>query len=99
MNAPLTVAVLGASEQACELARERAQAGHLVRLYAPGGDALAGAVQRIRATVDGLCGAGHLSRDDRQRTLDGILATTDLEEALAGAAVVLDAREAPPTAA
>jgi 3-hydroxyacyl-CoA dehydrogenase len=98
VNDLLTIAVLGSGPQACELARARAQAGHLVRIYAPRADALAGAIERIRAAVDGLCVAGQLTGTERQRTLDGILGTTDLEEAIAGAAVVLDAREAPPTA-
>ncbi len=33
---------------------------------------------------------GRLSADERQRTLDGILATTDLDEAVRGAALVID---------
>jgi 3-hydroxyacyl-CoA dehydrogenase len=98
MHDLLTVAVLGSSPQACEMARARAEAGHLVRLYAPQADALAGAMARIRAAVEGLCAGGQLTATDRQRTLDGILGTTDLEEAISGAAVVLDARDAPPTA-
>ena len=87
MSCGIRVAVLGSGEQACEIARSRAHVGHDVRLWDPEDEALAGAVARIRAWAD------TLPWEERQRTLDGILATTDLEEALSGAAVVIDTRE------
>lgn len=86
------VAVLGAGPAACEAARRRAQTGHLVRLWAPHVDALDAAVARIREAVERLVAEGGATAADRQRTLDGILATTDLEEAVRGATVVLDHR-------
>jgi 3-hydroxyacyl-CoA dehydrogenase len=88
----LTIAVLGSGPAACEIARQRAQAGHVVRLYAPHADALTDAAARIRDSVDALLAAGDVTAADRQRTLDGIVWTTDLEEALTGAGVVVDAR-------
>jgi 3-hydroxyacyl-CoA dehydrogenase len=89
---PLTVAILGAGPEACEAACLRAHAGHLVRLYAPHADALAEAAARIRGVLERLLTDGALTAAERQRTLDGIVGTVDLDEALAGAAVVLDHR-------
>jgi hypothetical protein len=81
----ITIAVLGAGPEACELARSRAQAGHLVRVYAPPEDAAA-AQSRIQDAVDDLVAP------ERQRLLDAIVVTSSLQEALEGAAVVIDAR-------
>lgn len=92
MNAGLTIAVLGAGPEACEAARERAHAGHLVRIYAPEARALEEAIGRIRGAVEALLVQGALDARARQRTLDGIVGTTDLDEAVEGAAVVLDHR-------
>jgi hypothetical protein len=77
MDAGITVAVLGSGHEACELARSRARVGHLVRLYA--GARASEAADRLRHGTE-------------RRLLDSILVTADLEEALAGAAVVIDAR-------
>jgi glycerol-3-phosphate dehydrogenase len=81
----ITVAVLGSGREACELARSRALVGHLVRVYAAIEDASA-AHARIHDAV------ALLSGEERQRLLDSIVVTSDLEEALEGAAVVIDAR-------
>jgi 3-hydroxyacyl-CoA dehydrogenase len=89
----VVVAVIGSGPEACEIARARARAGHAVRLYAPDARLLASALDRIRTAVEQAFRAGQLTPDDRQRTLDGIVATTDLDEAVAGASVVIDARE------
>jgi glycerol-3-phosphate dehydrogenase len=80
------VAVLGAGPDACAEAVRHARAGDLVRLWAPDAETLAAAVERIRAAVAGS------DRAERQRVLDGILATTDLDEATDGAATILDRR-------
>lgn len=92
MNDGLTIAVLGHGPEACESARQRAHAGHLVRLYAPEPEALGAAIDRIRGSVERLLAEGALDPGGRQRTLDGIVGTTDLDEAVEGAAVVLDHR-------
>jgi 3-hydroxyacyl-CoA dehydrogenase len=89
----VVVAVIGTGPEACEIARTRARAGHVVRLYASDARLLASALDRIRIAVESAFRAGQLSPDDRQRTLDGIVATTDLDEAVAGANVVIDARD------
>jgi 3-hydroxyacyl-CoA dehydrogenase len=86
------IAILGAGPEACEAARLRAHSGHLVRIYAPEAEALSEAVARIRDLAGRLVTHGEASAEDRQRTLDGILATTDLAEALEGAAIVIDHR-------
>jgi hypothetical protein len=85
MERGITVAVLGSGAEACEFARSRAHVGHLVRLYAGSGGAEE-AEGRLRDAAE------LLPPDEGRRLLDAILVTTDLEEALTGAAVVIDAR-------
>lgn len=85
MTLGITVAVLGSGPEACELARSRAQVGHLVRVYALAEDTIAAHARIHEAVV-------LMAPEERQRLLDSIVVTSDLEEALAGAAVVIDAR-------
>jgi 3-hydroxybutyryl-CoA dehydrogenase len=87
------VAVLGAGEEGCRLAEEAALAACAVRLYDPDAAALRRAQEHIRASVDRALGAGRLRPEDRQRALDGILVTTDLEEAVTHCDLVLEAGE------
>ncbi len=89
------VAVVGADEDACAVARAAALAGLAVRLYHPDPTALDEALGRIRGAVEAGVAAGSLSRADRQRALDGVLATSDLDEALTQADAVLDVAAAP----
>lgn len=85
------VAVLGTGEAACALARAAALAGCAVRLHAPDAGALEAAQARIRDAVEAARRAGALGPEDVQRTLDGILATDDLDEAVTHADLVVEA--------
>ncbi|HET9596018.1 MAG TPA: 3-hydroxyacyl-CoA dehydrogenase NAD-binding domain-containing protein [Anaeromyxobacteraceae bacterium] len=85
------VAIAGAGPEACLLARLAALGGCVVRLWHASPAVLDAAQERIRAAVEAGLAAGRLSRDDRQRALDGILATTDLVEAVTHADVVVEA--------
>ncbi|GEJ58815.1 3-hydroxyacyl-CoA dehydrogenase NAD-binding domain-containing protein [Anaeromyxobacter diazotrophicus] len=75
------IAVAGAGEDGCQLAREAALAGVTVRLYHPDSAALEGAQARIRREVEAALASGAIGPADKQRALDGILATSDLDEA------------------
>lgn len=85
-----TLAVLGAGDKGVAVARLAALAGLHVRLWDPSEAALRGAIllvrQRLEEAVRDGAPAAH-----RQTILDGVLATTDLEEAVAGADAVLEA--------
>jgi 3-hydroxyacyl-CoA dehydrogenase-like protein len=90
------VAVWGASDAAWRLAALGALAGCSVRLYDADPAALDAALQRMRDAVEADLAAGRLTAGDKQRTLDGVLATTDLDEAVTHAdVVVVAAAEAP----
>jgi len=86
-----TMAVLGAGDTGNGVARAAALAGLHVRLYDPSPDALRRAIEHIRHGVQGAIARGRLSERDRQDILDGVLATTDLEEAVTDADLVVDA--------
>ena len=87
------VAVLGADEEGCLLAQQAALAGCAVRLYDPDPASLQRAQERIRASVEQGLAAGRLRPEDKQRALDGILATVDLEEAVTHGDLVIETGE------
>jgi 3-hydroxybutyryl-CoA dehydrogenase len=87
------VAVLGADEEGCLLAQQAALAGCAVRLYDPDPAALRRAQERIRATLEQGLAAGQLRPEDRQRALDGILVTVDVEEAVTHGDLVIETGE------
>ena len=87
------VAVLGAGEEGCLLALQAALAGCAVRLYDPDPAILLRAQERIRASIEQGVAAGRLRPEDKQRALDGILATADLEEAVTHGDLVIEAGE------
>ena len=91
MDAIETVAVLGAGEAAGVWALLAALGRCAVRLHDPSIDALEAAATAVRERVDAATGTGALTRTERQRILDGILFTPDLEEAITSADLVIDA--------
>jgi 3-hydroxyacyl-CoA dehydrogenase len=80
-----TVAVLGTDRDAVRAAFLCSLAGLHVRLADASTDALDGAFHALRHAVEQALAAGRIERADRQRVLDGILITADVEEALVGA--------------
>lgn len=84
------VTILGVDELACALARLSASSGCVVRIFDPDPNALERAQETIRAAVEAEVAAGRLSPDLRQRTLDGISGTPDLEEAVTHADLLLE---------
>jgi len=86
-----TVAVIGAGDLGNGVARLAALCGLHVRLYDRSADALGRAVEHIRQGVQQAIARGRLSPADRQSILDGVLATSDLEEAVSGVDLVVDA--------
>ncbi len=87
----LTVAVIGAGDLGNGVARLAALGGLHVRLYDRSPDSLRRAVEHIRQGVQEAIARGRLSPEDRQSILDGVLATGDLEEAVSGSELVVDA--------
>lgn len=86
-----TVAVIGAGDVGTGVARLAALRGLHVRLYDRSADSLRRAVEFIRQAVHDATAGGRLSARERQDILDGVLATTDLEEAVTGVDLVVDA--------
>ncbi len=86
-----TVAVIGAGDLGNGVARLAAMCGLHVRLYDRSTDSLRRAVEHIRQGVQETVNRGRLSPADRQSILDGVLATADLEEAVSGVDLVVDA--------
>src|SRR5512137_2972650 len=86
-----TMAVVGAGDTGNGIARAGALAGLRVRLYDPSPDALHRSVELIRHGVQEAIARGRLSARNRQDILDGVLATTDVEEAVTDADLVIDA--------
>ncbi len=86
-----TVAVMGATEAGGACALAAALAGCAVRLHDASADALARAAEVVRARVERAHGAGLVAARDRQRVLDGVLFTLDLEEAATGADLAIAA--------
>ena len=90
-----TVAVLGSGEAAHACALLLALGGATVRFHVPAPPSLDEAARALHEALEAALERGQLSRADRQRALDGILFTTDLEEAVTAADLVL-AQESPP---
>jgi len=86
-----TVAVIGAGDLGNGVARLAALCGLHVRLYDRSADSLRRAVEHIRQGVQDAIARGRLSAADRQSILDGVLATADIEEAVSGVDLVVDA--------
>jgi 3-hydroxybutyryl-CoA dehydrogenase len=90
-----TVAVLGASEGGTACAVLAALAGCAVRLH-DGAEAARPACEAVRRRTHLALAQGALTRTEAQRVLDGVLFTADLDEALTGADLVVDAGGAQP---
>jgi 3-hydroxybutyryl-CoA dehydrogenase len=86
-----TVAVVGATETGSTCALLAALAGCAVRLSDPSQAALERAFDGVRRKIELACASGVVTRTERQRTLDGLLFTSDLDEALTGADLVVEA--------
>lgn len=86
-----TVTVVGNGDPARSLALLSALAGCAVRALAADRAQLPAAQDRFRHGVDLALAAGALTRTERQRVLDGVLFTADLEEAATGADLAADA--------
>lgn len=94
-----TVAVLGASEAGTACALLAALAGCTVRLHDPDDAALGAGSDALRGRVELGMAQGALTATERQRILDGVLFTPELDDALTGADLVIDAGRLPPPAA
>jgi 3-hydroxyacyl-CoA dehydrogenase len=86
-----TVAVLGASETGATCAVLASLAGCAVRVFDASDAALDRGFEAVRQRVELAFAAGMITRSERQRTLDGVLFTPDLEEAVTGADLAVDA--------
>ncbi len=84
-----TVAVIGTGEAGPALAVGAALAGCTVRIHDADAAARDGAFEAIRRTVALACARGALTQAGRQRVLDGVLITADLEEAVTSADLVV----------
>jgi 3-hydroxyacyl-CoA dehydrogenase len=91
-----TVAVLGASEGGTACAVLSALAGCAVRIHDGAEAALGPACAAVRRRADLALAHGLITPGEWQRILDGILVTADLDEALTGADLVVDAGGAAP---
>lgn len=85
-----TVAVLGATETGSACAILAALAGCAVRLHDPCPAALDRALEAVRERVELAVASGAITRTERQRILDGVLFTRDLEEAATSADLLVD---------
>jgi 3-hydroxyacyl-CoA dehydrogenase len=86
-----TVAVLGASDDGTACAVLAALAGCAVRVHGADATALDRAGASVRRRVELAFAQGVLTRTEVQRILDGVLFTRDLDEALTGADLLVDA--------
>jgi 3-hydroxyacyl-CoA dehydrogenase len=86
-----TVVVLGATEAGTACAVLAALAGCTVRLHDPDHASLDTASETVRQRVELAVAQGAFTATDRQRILDGVLFTPDLDEALTGADLAVDA--------
>jgi 3-hydroxybutyryl-CoA dehydrogenase len=93
-----TVAVVGTTETGTACAVLASLAGCAVRVHAEDAALLGPASEAVRHLVEVGLSAGGLTRGERQRILDGVLFTTDLEEAVTGADLVVDAGSDQPAA-
>jgi len=94
-----TVAILGAGPDAVRTALLCSLAGLHVRLADDRPEALDDAFRALRHDVEQALGDGLIGREDRQRILDGILFTPDLDEAVTGADLAFVAGPPEPLAA
>ncbi|HEX9243225.1 MAG TPA: 3-hydroxyacyl-CoA dehydrogenase NAD-binding domain-containing protein [Anaeromyxobacter sp.] len=90
-----TVAVLGATERGAACAVLAALAGCAVRVH-DASDLLTEASAEVRRIAELASAQGAVTRTEVQRILDGVLFTSDLDEALSGADLVVDAGTAEP---
>lgn len=84
-----TVAVIGTGDAGAALAIGAALAGCTVRLQDDDGRARDAAFDAIRRRVEAGCASGALTAAERQRVLDGVLITADLDEAVTSADLVV----------
>jgi 3-hydroxyacyl-CoA dehydrogenase len=89
-----TVAVLGATDSGSACAVLAALAGCAVRLHEPSPAELDRAVDAVRGRLERALASGAITRTERQRVLDGVLFTRDLEEAATAADLLVDAADA-----
>jgi 3-hydroxybutyryl-CoA dehydrogenase len=80
-----TVAVVGATESGSACAVLAALAGCAVRLHDPSPEALDRAFAAVRDRVELAISSGAITPGEKQRILDGVLFTADLEEAATAA--------------
>lgn len=85
-----TAAVLGEGDEAQACAILASLAGCAVRFHVQGPEHLGQAFDAVRFRVDVAIERGLLTRTDRQRILDGILFTPDLEEAVTATDLVME---------
>jgi 3-hydroxyacyl-CoA dehydrogenase len=90
------VGVVGAGEEGTTCALLAALAGCSVRVYDPSDGALERAFEEVRRLLEDAVAARTLTRSERQRVLDRVLFTPDLDEALAGADLALQASASSP---
>lgn len=86
-----TVAVVGATAEGTTCAVLASLAGCAVRVYDASDPALERAFETVRRRVEIAYASGVITRSERQRILDGLLFTPDLDEALTGADLAVDA--------
>jgi 3-hydroxybutyryl-CoA dehydrogenase len=86
-----TVAVVGATAEGTTCAVLASLAGCAVRVFDASDAALERAFEAVRRRVEVAFASGVITRTERQRVLDGLLFTPDLEEALTGADLAVDA--------
>jgi 3-hydroxybutyryl-CoA dehydrogenase len=86
-----TVAVVGATAEGTTCAVLASLAGCAVRVFDASDAALERAFEVVRRRVEIAFASGAITRTERQRILDGLLFTPDLEEALTGADLAVDA--------
>jgi 3-hydroxybutyryl-CoA dehydrogenase len=86
-----TVAVVGATAEGTTCAVLASLAGCAVRVFDPSDAALERAFEAVRRRVEIAFASGVITRTERQRIHDGLLFTPDLDEALTGADLAVDA--------
>ncbi len=86
-----TVAVVGATAEGITCAVLASLAGCAVRVFDPSDPALERAFEAVRRRAEIAFASGIITRTERQRVLDGLLFTPDLDEALTGADLAVDA--------
>jgi 3-hydroxybutyryl-CoA dehydrogenase len=85
-----TLCVVGAGAMGCQIAHQAALHGMPVRLYSRSRDRLDGALRDGEGLLRKRVDKGKLSAEDCDATVDRVVSTTDLEEAVAGAALIIE---------